>query len=164
MQKPLRMGQVGTSHALSFSYADNASSNLLENHAWDDLPPDDTVTDPFSLQRRGLRHHSRPQRKYAHTWPILQRMHAPERRHDRCVGSHSPYRPSTNQARRLHHPLPLAASLPDNYQPTAVQKAVKHHPVFDLLPWPSVRSKILHILTVAHGSQTSTCKGRHAEL
>jgi hypothetical protein len=97
---------------------------------------------------------SRPQRKYAHTWPILQRMHAPERRHDRCVGSHSPYRPSTNQARRLHHPLPLAASLPDNYHPTAVQKAVKHHPVFDLLPWPSVRSKILHILTVAHGSQT----------
>ncbi|KAF2095226.1 hypothetical protein NA57DRAFT_79715 [Rhizodiscina lignyota] len=36
-----------------------------------------------------------------------------------------------------------ADRLPLNYQPTEVQKRIPHHPMMDLLPWPSVRTKLI---------------------
>jgi hypothetical protein len=38
--------------------------------------------------------------------------------------------------------LPLT-TLPQNLRPTEVQKRVPHHPLFDILPWPSVRTKFI---------------------
>ena len=38
--------------------------------------------------------------------------------------------------------------VPDHYHPTEAQITKPHHPVFDLLPWPTVRSKMLVILSL----------------
>ncbi|KAJ9656429.1 hypothetical protein H2201_008549 [Coniosporium apollinis] len=35
--------------------------------------------------------------------------------------------------------------LPPNLEPTEVQKRIPHHPLFDILPWPSIRSKLICI-------------------
>lgn len=43
---------------------------------------------------------------------------------------------------------PLDTLLTDNYRPTALQKLVKHHPIFDLLPWPSARNKMLQVMSL----------------
>ncbi|CAG7564794.1 unnamed protein product [Fusarium equiseti] len=41
-----------------------------------------------------------------------------------------------------------AALLPANWQPTPSQVSVPHHPIFDLLPWPSVRERAISILSL----------------
>ena len=41
---------------------------------------------------------------------------------------------------------PLQNPLPHNYRPTHSQKSVNHHPIIDVLPWPSAREKILQML------------------
>ncbi|MCJ1374007.1 hypothetical protein MMC20_005237 [Loxospora ochrophaea] len=56
---------------------------------------------------------------------------------------------STSPFYQLHNPpLPTSPLLPSNYHPTPLQKRFKHHPVLDLLPWPSVRSRILYVLNL----------------
>jgi hypothetical protein len=139
-------GSSGYLTSSGFSSADNTTSHLLENHAWDDLPPDDTVTDPFSFNDEAYVTTPGLSVIRAHV-TILQHMH----RNGGMIDVWDPFSvsPFYQSGAASASPLPLAASsLPDNYHPTALQKAVKHHPVFDLLPWPSVRSKILHILTL----------------
>lgn len=37
--------------------------------------------------------------------------------------------------------------LPVNLQPTLLQMTITHHPVIDLLPWPSVRDKLIQVLS-----------------
>jgi hypothetical protein len=41
-----------------------------------------------------------------------------------------------------------AALLPANWQPTPLQASLPHHPVFDLLPWPGVRDRVISILSL----------------
>ena len=36
-----------------------------------------------------------------------------------------------------------AVLLPPNLQPTTAQKLIPHHPMFDILPWPSLRTKLI---------------------
>lgn len=36
--------------------------------------------------------------------------------------------------------------LPPNLRPTPAQLAIPHHPLIDLLPWPSVRDRLIHVL------------------
>ncbi|ORY08448.1 hypothetical protein BCR34DRAFT_603534 [Clohesyomyces aquaticus] len=43
------------------------------------------------------------------------------------------------------HPHP---SLPPNLHPTPAQLTIPHHPVLDILPWPSVREKLICILAL----------------
>lgn len=43
--------------------------------------------------------------------------------------------------------IPLA-HLPRTWQPTASQALVPHHPILDFLPWPSVREKIITVLSL----------------
>lgn len=43
---------------------------------------------------------------------------------------------------------PIDASLTENYRPTDLQKLVKHHPIFDLLPWPSARNKLIQVMSI----------------
>lgn len=37
--------------------------------------------------------------------------------------------------------------LPLNLQPTLTQRTLPHHPILDLLPWPTVRNKMIHVLS-----------------
>lgn len=37
--------------------------------------------------------------------------------------------------------------LPLNLRPTNIQRTVPHHPVLDLLPWPTARNKMIHVLS-----------------
>lgn len=144
-------GSSGYMTNSDFSSADNTSSNLFEEHAWDDLPPDDTATatatDPLLFNDEAYVTTPGLSVIRAHV-TILQHMY----RSGIQIDVWNPFSVSpfyqSGAPSASPPPSPLAASLPDNYQPTALQKAVKHHPVLDLLPWPSVRSKILHILTL----------------
>lgn len=40
-------------------------------------------------------------------------------------------------------PCRTIPNLPENMQPTPAQISIPHHPIFDILPWPSVRSKLI---------------------
>lgn len=44
--------------------------------------------------------------------------------------------------------LPDPATLPPNLRPTTMQLSVPHHPVLDILPWPSVRDKLILIFSI----------------
>lgn len=48
------------------------------------------------------------------------------------------------------HVLPptLTPNLPWNLQPTPAQLTIPHHPILDALPWPSVRQKLICILSL----------------
>jgi hypothetical protein len=37
--------------------------------------------------------------------------------------------------------------LPPNLEPTEVQRHIPHHPLFDLFPWPSVRTKFIIVFS-----------------
>ncbi|KAK6366902.1 hypothetical protein LTS17_010453 [Exophiala oligosperma] len=56
----------------------------------------------------------------------------------RSLGS-SPTTTSTSTAILYGH-------LPPNLRPTAAQLSIPHHPAIDLLPWPSVRDRLIHVL------------------
>lgn len=42
----------------------------------------------------------------------------------------------------------LVATLPANYRPTPTQRLVPHHPILDLLPWPTVRDKLIQVFSL----------------
>ena len=138
--------------------AANSTSNQILDHAWDDVPPDSTATDAFAFNDEAYVTIPGLSVVRAHV-TILQCMH----RNGAKIDIWNPFSispfyqsgaPSVSQS-----PPPLAATLPDNYQPTALQKTVKHHPLLDLLPWPSVRSRILHILTLPQETRPQRAKG-----
>ena len=137
------------------SAATSTSSQILDR-AWDDTPPDDTDTDPLSFNDEAYVTTPGLSVIRAHV-TILQRMHQNGGKIDVWDPfSVSPFYQSDTPS---VSPPPVAATLPDNYHPTALQKAVKHHPVLDLLPWPSVRSRILHILTLPQEVRPQRAKG-----
>lgn len=43
---------------------------------------------------------------------------------------------------------PAVAALPANLHPVAAQLSIPHHPVLDMLPWPSVREKLICMLSM----------------
>ncbi|PSS02304.1 hypothetical protein BD289DRAFT_458148 [Coniella lustricola] len=45
-------------------------------------------------------------------------------------------------------PLSSTLHLPKTWQPTTAQLLIPHHPILDILPWPSVREKILYTFTL----------------
>lgn len=53
---------------------------------------------------------------------------------------------------------PLDYSLTENYRPTPLQKLIKHHPIIDLLPWPTVRDKFLQVLSLPVGVRPQRAK------
>jgi hypothetical protein len=44
--------------------------------------------------------------------------------------------------------IPTLSALPENLQPVAAQLTIPHHPILDLLPWPSVREKLICMLSM----------------
>jgi len=48
----------------------------------------------------------------------------------------------------FHNSSPeLYVHLPPNLQPTPLQLSKAHHPVFDILPWPSVRQRLIMVFS-----------------
>ena len=136
--------------------ANNTASNQILDHAWDNIPPEDTDFDPFSFNDEAYVTTPGLSVIRAHV-TILQHMHGNGSKVDvwnpfAVSPFYQPGAPSTSLP-------PLAFVLPDNYRPTALQKGVKHHPVIDLLPWPAVRSKILHGLTLPQEVRPQRAKG-----
>lgn len=48
-------------------------------------------------------------------------------------------------ATRLFSSSSLSSPIPPDLEPTEVQALIPHHPLFDILPWPSVRNKFIYI-------------------
>ena len=51
---------------------------------------------------------------------------------------------------RVLNPSTLTNSttiLPPNLRPTEAQQRVPHHPIFDIFPWPSVRTKFIFVFS-----------------
>ena len=136
--------------------ANNTTSNPILGHTWDNVPPEDTDLDPFSFSDEAYVSTPGLSVIRAHV-TILQRMH----RNCSKIDVWNPFAvsPFYQSDAPSASPPPLAFVLPENYHPTALQKVVKHHPVLDLLPWPSVRSKILHILTLPQEVRPQRAKG-----
>lgn len=47
---------------------------------------------------------------------------------------------------------PDPSEIPRAWRPTAAQLSVPHHPVLDLLPWPSVRDRLIEVLSLTEQS------------
>ncbi|KAI1267086.1 hypothetical protein F5Y18DRAFT_424922 [Xylariaceae sp. FL1019] len=52
-----------------------------------------------------------------------------------------------------------AQTLPPTWQPTFSQRSIPHHPVIDLFPWPSVRDRILLLLTLPDEARPTVATG-----
>ncbi|KAF3394515.1 hypothetical protein F1880_005562 [Penicillium rolfsii] len=50
--------------------------------------------------------------------------------------------------RTLNSSLLSGLSLTSNLEPTVAQATIPHHPVFDILPWPSMRTKLITIFSL----------------
>lgn len=51
------------------------------------------------------------------------------------------------RATRLFTSTTLSIALPPSLEPTEVQGKIPHHPLLDILPWPSVRNKFIYIFS-----------------
>ena len=54
---------------------------------------------------------------------------------------------------------PDSSQLPTTWQPTPTQLSVPHHPLLDLLPWPSVRDRIIGVMALANDSGDGSTTG-----
>ena len=50
-----------------------------------------------------------------------------------------------NATRLLNPSDPCVSGLPPNMWPTKAQTSIPHHPLFDILPWPSVRERLIYV-------------------
>ncbi|KAJ5626239.1 hypothetical protein N7510_002548 [Penicillium lagena] len=51
---------------------------------------------------------------------------------------------SANLSQDTGQPMDVT-ELPTHLQPTRTQRLIPHHPILDLLPWPSTRDKLIHV-------------------
>lgn len=69
---------------------------------------------------------------------------------------------------RDHRYVDHAASKPSHYppefHPTALQRTVQHHPVLDVLPWPSFRDKFLYVMTLSEEFRPTNMRGDMASV
>jgi ankyrin repeat protein len=163
-QKRKRTQPQATTRAQTSSEISHATytiSNQILGRAWDDIPTGNTDADPFSFNDEAYVTTPGLSVVRAHI-TILQHMHSYCSKVD--VWDPFSVSPFYQSGTPSASPPPLAVALPDNYHPTALQKAVKHHPVLDLLPWPSVRSKILQILTLPQEFRPQRARGDMASV
>ncbi|KAL4878405.1 hypothetical protein BJY04DRAFT_221131 [Aspergillus karnatakaensis] len=66
------------------------------------------------------------------------------------VSSSSPHAAATPQQQPQPQEPPSIdiTALPPHLQPTATQLHLPHHPLFDILPWPSTRTKLIQIFNL----------------
>ncbi len=53
----------------------------------------------------------------------------------------------------------ISPLVPENYRPTQSQQLIRHHPVFDMLPWPAVRDKILNMFSLPSQARPEPARG-----
>jgi hypothetical protein len=51
---------------------------------------------------------------------------------------------------------------PPEFHPTALQRTIQHHPVLDILPWPSFRDKFLYVMTLPDDFRPQIMRGTMA--
>lgn len=49
-------------------------------------------------------------------------------------------------------------NLPSHLQPTPTQRLIPHHPVLDLLPWPSTRDKLIQVFNLPVNLRPQTAR------
>lgn len=57
---------------------------------------------------------------------------------------------------------PPADQLPTTWQPTSTQLMMPHHPLIDLLPWPTARDRIICILSLPDEARPPAARGELA--
>ncbi|KAM7203322.1 protein of unknown function (DUF3425) domain containing protein [Rhypophila sp. PSN 637] len=77
------------------------------------------------------------------------------------LNAHAVWDMAANSAFNGSPDISWTCDLPAAWKPTPLQITTPHHPLIDLLPWPSVRDKMLRMLTLPSSSSTSC---RAAEL
>ncbi|KAF3016925.1 hypothetical protein E8E15_003329 [Penicillium rubens] len=55
------------------------------------------------------------------------------------------------------YPMPFD-ELPSHLQPTPTQRLIPHHPVLDLLPWPSTRDKLIQVFNLPVNMRPQTAQ------
>jgi hypothetical protein len=53
---------------------------------------------------------------------------------------------------------PLLPGLPENMQPTPAQLSIPHHPLFDILPWPQLRTKLICVFALPEQQRPETAR------
>ena len=51
------------------------------------------------------------------------------------------------------------SALPKHWQPTTSQLVLPHHPVLDLIPWPSVRERVINVLNLPDAARPRNATG-----
>jgi hypothetical protein len=59
---------------------------------------------------------------------------------------------------------PHIAGLPENMQPTPAQMSIPHHPLFDILPWPQLRTKLICIFALPESQRPENARDSMALL
>ncbi|KAI0206396.1 hypothetical protein F4808DRAFT_118186 [Astrocystis sublimbata] len=57
------------------------------------------------------------------------------------------------------HLTPTTPTLPEPWRPTLTQSNIPHHPLIDLLPWPSVRDRVILIFSVPDDARPPVAAG-----
>lgn len=53
----------------------------------------------------------------------------------------------------------LFMTLPKTFQPTPAQQTIPHHPFFDVLPWPSLREKLICVFSMPEQMRPPSARG-----
>lgn len=64
----------------------------------------------------------------------------------------------------IYHAANQPSHYPPEFHPTALQRTVQHHPVLDVLPWPSFRDKFLYIMTLPEEFRPTNMRGDMASV
>jgi hypothetical protein len=59
---------------------------------------------------------------------------------------------------------PNIPGLPDNMQPTPAQMSIPHHPLFDILPWPQLRTKLICVFALPEDQRPMNARDSMAVL
>jgi len=65
----------------------------------------------------------------------------------------SPFMDAASEASTATHLLPAG------WRPTAAQRLVAHHPLLDLLPWPTVRDRLIGIFDLPEPARPAAARG-----
>ena len=57
---------------------------------------------------------------------------------------------------------PHLAGLPQSMQPTQAQMTIPHHPLFDILPWPQLRTKLICVFSLPEQQRPSNARDEMA--
>jgi hypothetical protein len=93
---------------------------------------------------------------------IFKLMHGPEFKLD--IWNPQSLSPFALPAPNIYHAASKPSHYPPEFHPTALQRAIQHHPVLDVLPWPSFRDKFLYVMTLPEEFRPPIMQGTMASV